>query len=81
MVKMDIDALKEEMRSLQRGSGNTVCSEASTGLGLGGSGTFARPQAPALASRFNDVFLPRKMELKGWITDYKQCCYQGLTDT
>ena len=23
----------------------------------------------------------RKMEFKGWATDYKQCNYQGLTDT
>ena len=29
MVKKDLDALKEEMKGLQMGSGSTVCSEAS----------------------------------------------------
>ena len=48
-------------------------------VGPGGSGTFASP--PVLASRFNDIFLPRKMEFKGWVTDYKQCRYQGFADT
>ena len=67
------------MESLQRRKGSTVCSEASTGVGLGGSGTIARP--PPLAPRFNDIFFPRKMESKGWVTDYKQCSYQGLADT
>ena len=62
MVKKDLDAFKEEMSCLLRGSGSTVCGEASTGVGLGGSGTFARP--PALASRFSDIFLRRMMELK-----------------
>ena len=79
MAKKDLDAFKEEMKSLQRRSGSTVCSEASTGVGLGGSGTFARP--PTLASRFNDIFLPRKMEFKGCFTDYEQCSLQGLTES
>ena len=68
--------LKEEMKSLQMGSGSIVCSEASTGRG---SGTYARPSA--LASRFDDIFLPRKMEFKGWVLDYKKCSYQGLAAT
>ena len=78
-VQTDLDVFKEEMKkkTLQKGSGCTVCSEASTGVGLGGSGTFARP--PALATRLNDIFLPRKMEFKGWVTDFKQCSHQGLT--
>ena len=46
-------------------------------MGLGSSGTFVRP--PALASRFNDIFLPRKMEFKGWVKINKQCSHQGLT--
>ena len=79
MVKKDLDAFKEEMKSLHRKSGCTVCSEASTGVGLGGSGTFARP--PTLASWFNDIFLPRKMEFKGCFTDYEQCSLQGLTES
>ena len=48
MVNKDLDALKEEMKSRQMGSGSTVCGEASTGAGLGVSSTFGRP--PALAS-------------------------------
>ena len=72
MVQKDFDVFKEEMKkNLQKGSGCTVCSEASTGVGLGGSGTFA--------TRLNDIFLPRKMEFKGWVTDFKQCSHQGLT--
>ena len=55
-VKKDLDALKEEKAC--RGEVE-VCSDANTGVGLGSPGTFARP--PALASRFNDIFLPRKM--------------------
>ena len=73
----NLAALKEEMKNLKMGSGSTVCSEASTGVGLGASGTLARP--PALTSRNNEISIPRKMELKGWITDYKRCSFQGLT--
>ena len=58
-------------------SGCTVCSEASNGVGLGASGTFARP--PALASRKNEIFIPWKMELKGWITDCTRSSFQGIT--
>ena len=58
-------------------SGCTVCSEASNGVGLGASGTFARP--PALASRKNEIFIPRKMELKGWITDCARSSFHGIT--
>ena len=25
--------------------------------------------------------MPQRMEFKGWVTDHKQCGYQGLTDT
>ena len=58
MVPKDLEVLKEEMKSLQRRSGSTVCSEASTGVGLGGFGAFAGP--PAYASQFSDIFIPRK---------------------
>ena len=63
MAKKDLDAVKEEMKSQQRKSGSRMCSEASTGVGLGGSGTFARP--PDLAARFNDTFFPRNTEFEG----------------
>ena len=49
-------------------------------FGKGPSGTFARPP-PELGIRLNDFCMPRKMEFKGWVTDYKQCSYQGLTET
>ena len=32
------------------------------------------------AIKNNDLFMPRRMEFKGWVTDYKQCRYQGLTE-
>ena len=78
MAKKDLDALKEEMKSPQMGSRSTVCSEASSGVGLGGSGTLARP--PALASQYSKIFIPREMEFTGWVTDYKKCSHLGLTD-
>ena len=43
LVPSEIAVIKEEIKKhLKMGSGSTVCSEASTGVGLG-SGTFARP--------------------------------------
>ena len=51
--------MKDELHNLKVGSGSTVCSEASTGMGLG-TGTFARP--PPLTSRWNETFVPKKME-------------------
>ena len=79
MVQKDLKVLKEETKNLNIGNGSTVCREASTGVGLGASGTFARPTA--LASRYNEIFIPRKMELKGWITDYKRCSFQDSRPT
>ena len=62
------------------GSGGTFGSEVSTAVERGPSGTFATPPQ-GVAVRLNDLFTPRRMEFKGWVTDYKQCRYQGLTDT
>ena len=76
LVQRDLAIMKEEIKHLEMGSGSTVCSEASTGVGLGASGTFARPLA--LASRYNEIFLPRKMEFKGWITDYTEVVLKEL---
>ena len=50
--------MKDEIKNLKMGSGSIVCSEGSTGMGLG-SGTFAWP--PPLTSRWNEIFIPRKM--------------------
>ena len=46
-------------------------------MGLG-SGTFALP--PPLTSRWNETFIPRKMEFKGWIADFSKGNLQGITD-
>ena len=59
-------------------SGSTVCSEASTAVGKGASGIFARP-LPGIAARYNDNFVPRKMENKGWVTDDTRSSLQGMT--
>ena len=82
MVQNDLQAIKDKIRQLESGSGSgsTVGSDVSTAVGRGPSGTFARP-LQGVAVRLNDLFMPRRMELKGWVTDYKQCRYQGLTDT
>ena len=82
MVQTDLQAIKEKIRQLESGSGSgsTVGSEVSTAVGKGPSGTFARPP-PGIAIRLNNLFMPRRMEFKGWVTDYKQCSYQGLRET
>ena len=72
--------MKEEIRQIQLGSGSTVCSEASTAVGKGASCTFVRPP-PGIAARLNDFFIPRKMEFKRWVTDYKRCSLEGLTNS
>ena len=69
--------MKDEIKNLKVGCGSTVCSEASTGMGVG-SGTVTRP--PPLTSRWSETFIPIKMEFKGWVTDYFQSCLQGITD-
>ena len=81
MVQTDSQAIKEKIRQLESGSGSgsTVGSEISTAVGKGPSGTSARPP-PGNAIRINDFFMPRRMEFKGWFTDYKLCSYQGLTE-
>ena len=60
MVQKDLEVLKEEMYSQQMGSGSIVCSESSTGVGLGG--TFAWPQASA--SQFGDISSQERWNLK-----------------
>ena len=37
MVQKDLEMLKEEMKNMKMSSTSTVCSEGSTGLGLGGA--------------------------------------------
>ena len=82
LVHNDSMTIKGKIRQLDLGScsGSTVGSDASTPVGKEPSGTFARPP-PGIGVRFNDFFLPRKMEFKRWVTEYKQSCHQGLTET
>ena len=72
-----LEMVKEQILQLKKGSGSTVCSEASTTIGSGGSGTFARPPC-AIAARYQSHFIPRRMEFKGWITDFQQCSLQVI---
>ena len=69
MVQNDLMTIKEKIRQLElgSGSGSTVGSDASTAVGKGPSGTFARPQ-PGIGIRLNDFFIPRKIDFKGWVT-------------
>ena len=82
MVQNDLQAIKDKIRQLESGSGSggTVGSDVSTAVGRGASGAFARPPQ-GVAVRLNAFFMPRRMEFKGRVTDYRQCRYQGLTDT
>ena len=73
----EMAVMKDEIKNLRVGSGSTVCGDASTGIGLG-SGTIARP--PTLISRWNEMFIPRRMDFKGWFTDYTKSSIQGITD-
>ena len=77
LAQKELAFMKDEIENLKMGSGSTVCSEASTGVGLG-SGTFARPRP--LSCRWNETFNPLKMKFKGSVTDYSKCSLQGITD-
>ena len=67
MVQNDLMTIKKKIRQLElgSGSGSTVGSDASTAVGKGPSGTFARP---GIGIRLNDFFIPRKIDFKGWVT-------------
>ena len=65
LVQKELAVMKDEI------------SEASTGVELG-SGTFARP--PPLTSHCNEILIPRRMEFKGWITDFTKSSIQGIID-
>ena len=61
---------------LKMGSDSAVRIEASTGVGLGASDTFARPSA--LTHQHVEIFIPRKMKFKGWITDWTRSSFQSI---
>ena len=77
LVQNELAVMKDELKNLKMGRGSTVLSEANTGVGWE-SGTFA--WLPPLTSRWNDIFVPRKMEFKGWVTDFSESSFQGITD-
>ena len=52
LVQNDLAVMKEEIKNLKMSSGSAVCSETSTGVGLSGSSTSAKP--PSIASRYHD---------------------------
>ena len=60
-VQKELVVMKDEIKNLRMGSGSTVWSEASTGVGLG-SGTFARP--PPLTSRWNEILFRERWSSK-----------------
>ena len=66
----------EDIKKIRMDSG-TVCSEASTAIGLG-SGTFARP--PPLSSSWTETWVRRKLEFKGWNPDFTKRNIQGIAD-
>ena len=82
MVQNDLETIKDKIRQLESGSGSgsTVGSDVSTAVGEGPSGTFARPP-PGIAILLDDLSVPRMIEVRRWVTDYKQCSYQGLSET
>ena len=68
-LKDEENARQEEMKSLKIGNGRTVCS----GRHL--------CKVPAFVSRYSEMFIPRKMEFKGWVTGYKKCSFQDSRPT
>ena len=55
-----------KMRESDSDSGSNVDNDVSTTFGKGPSGTFVRP-SQEVTIRLNDLFMSRRMELKGWI--------------
>ena len=77
LVQKELAVMKDEIKNLKVGSGSTVWSEASTRARLG-SGTYAQP--PPLSSRWTETWIPRRIELKGWVTDFTERKSLGITD-
>ena len=72
----ELAKLKEEMNSIMRGR-SCDSSAASTSFGLG-SGTFAWP--PPLGQNGKEAWMPRKIDIKGWVEDWSQKEATGLTN-
>ena len=64
-IQDELTVMKDDTKKIKTRSCGVLSSAASTGFGPG-SGTFA---PPALAARWQDGWVPRKIEVKGWVTD------------
>ena len=76
LIQWELAVVKDELKNVKMGSSSTVCTEDGTGICVG-SGTFARPPT----FRRSEIFIPRKMEFEGWVTDYSRGSIQGSTDS
>ena len=65
-LQEELTVMKDDTMTIKTGSCGALSSAASTGFGLG-SGTFA---PPPLAARWQDGWVPREIEVKGWVTDW-----------
>ena len=64
-IQDELTVMKHDTKTIKTRSGGALSSAASTGFGLG-SGTFA---PPPLAAKWQDGWIPRKIEVKGWVTE------------
>ena len=65
-IQEELTVMKDDTKTIKTGSSGALSSASSTGFGLG-SLTFA---PPPLAARWQDGWVPRKIEVKGWVTDW-----------
>ena len=65
-IQEELTVMKDDTKAIKTGSCGALSSAASTGFGLG-SGTLAPPH---LAARWQDGWVPRKIEVNGWVTDW-----------
>ena len=76
-IPEELAFVKDDMMSMKTRSCGALSSAASTGFGLG-SRTIAPP--PPLASWWQDGWVPRKIEVKGRVTDWSKEHIQGIQD-
>ena len=68
LVRKELAVVKDEIKNLRI---IAVPSVARHVLDL----AFGPCTPPPLASRYHEIFIPRKMKFKGWITDYPKCSF------
>ena len=82
MVQIGLQATKVKIRQFESGSGSgSIVDRGQYCRWKRAKRYFRKTNSGSGRSALNDFFMPRRLEFKGWITDYKQCRYQGLTDT